>query len=458
MPNIITDNDKIKQLLTRGVENIYPDKDFLEKELKSGRQLKLYVGYDPTGPTLHIGHAITMMKMRQFQDLGHKIIMLIGDFTAMIGDPDKKDARKQLTREEVLKNCEKYKEQASAILNFAGNNPVELRYNSEWHSKMTFEDVINLASNFTVQQMLTRDMFERRFYGQIECPYCKRWTSAKNIVEFDNDGIFNFTKGKGEDEVLTCLKCTKEYQAGDAKLRSPSGVYLHEFMYPLMQGYDCVAMDVDGELGGNDQTFNMLAGRTLMKSLKNKEKFVLTLKLLVDPKGTKMGKTEGNMITLVDTPDEMFGKVMSWTDGMITLGYELCTFVPMDEIKNIEQQMKDGANPRDFKIRLAKELVKIYHDEKTADEAEQNFINQFQKHQVPEDITEYPTTQDEINLIDLLTNSKLVTSKSEARRMIEQNAVKIDGETIADIDHIIKTTDGMIIQKGKRGFVKISKS
>ncbi len=227
--NMISNNpEKIKELLTRGVANVYPTSEFLEKELTSGRQLTLFTGYDPTGPSLHIGHGITMLKLRQFQDLGHKIIMLIGDFTAMIGDPtDKSAARTRLTREEVLENCKKYQEQASSILNFSGENPVEVKYNNDWLGKMNFADVLELSSHFTVQQILERDMFE------------KRVTEEKPI-------------------------------------------FLHEFLYPLMQGYDSVAMNVDGEVGGNDQTFNMLAGRTLMKEIQHKEKFVLTVKLLAD--------------------------------------------------------------------------------------------------------------------------------------------------------------------------------
>src|SRR3989344_4887360 len=279
---IITDSQKIDELLVRGVENIYPKKEFLESLLKSGKKLTLYTGYDPTAPTLHIGHGITMMKLRQFQDLGHKVIMLIGDFTGMIGDPtDKTATRQKLTREEVLVNCKNYQEQASTILNFKGENAVEVKFNSEWLGKMNFLDILELTSHFTVQRMLERDMFEKR-----------------------------------QEE------------------KKP--IYLHEFLYPVMQAYDSVAMDVDGEVGGNDQTFNMLAGRDLMKDLKDKEKFVLTMKLLADATGKKMGKSEGNMVALADSAEDMFGKVMSWTDGMILGGFELCTKVPMSEIKKIE--------------------------------------------------------------------------------------------------------------------------
>ncbi|MCR4314043.1 MAG: tyrosine--tRNA ligase, partial [Candidatus Uhrbacteria bacterium] len=259
---VSTDSKKIEELLTRGVEKIFPSREFLEARLKEGKQLSLYLGIDPTGPDLHIGHSIQLRKLRQFQDLGHKVILLIGDFTGMIGDPtDKSATRVRLTREQVLANAEKYKEQASKILDFGGKNPVELRYNSEWHAKLSLTEVLELAAHFTVPQMLARDMFKKRMQ-------------------------------EGKD------------------------VYMHEFLYPLMQGYDSVAMDVDGEVGGNDQTFNMLAGRDLMKAMQGKEKFVIAGKLLADPTGKKMGKSEGNMITLGDSSDDMFGKIMSWTDGM----------------------------------------------------------------------------------------------------------------------------------------------
>ena len=304
------DKEKIKELLERGVENIYPSRGFLESALKKGKQLTLYTGYDPTGPSLHIGHGITLLKLRQFQELGHKIIMLIGDFTGMIGDPtDKSAARKRLTPVELKKNCTSYKKQASKIISFSGQNAAQLKYNNKWLGKMSFADVVELASNFTVQRLLERDMFQKR-------------------------------------------------------VKDGKPVYLHEFLYPIMQGYDSVAMDVDGEVGGNDQTFNMLAGRTLMKSLKGKEKFVVTGKLLTDTSGDKMGKTTGNMIAFSDSADEMFGKVMSWTDAMIVPGFELCTTVPMVDIKDIESELKSGMNPRDAKLRLAIAITSLFSSKK----------------------------------------------------------------------------------------------
>ncbi len=392
--SVNTDPQKIAELLERGVENIYPKKEFLEAQLKSGKQLTLYTGYDPTAPTLHIGHGITMLKLRQFQDLGHKVIMLIGDFTGMIGDPtDKTSARQKLTRKQVLENCKNYKKQAAAVLNFSGKNPVQVKFNSKWLAKMSFADVVELSSYFTVQRMMERDMFENR-------------------------------------------------------IKEEKPIYLHEFLYPLMQGYDSVAMDVDGEIGGNDQTFNMLAGRTLMKDLKNKEKFVLTTKLLVDSSGKKMGKTEGNMVAFSDTPEDMFGKVMSWTDGMIDNGFELCTTLPMAEIKKIKSEMQ---NPRDQKLKLAYEVVKTFLGEKSAKKAEAHFQQVFQEKAKPQDMAELKPSANDI--ISVLVEAGICKSKSEARQVIAQGGVKINDKKVEKIDEMVKSGD--IVQKGSRFFVKI---
>ncbi|MFA6547354.1 MAG: tyrosine--tRNA ligase [Candidatus Magasanikbacteria bacterium] len=396
---IDTDAQKIKELLERGVENIYPKKDFLEARLKEGKQLTLYTGYDPTAPTLHIGHAITMMKLRQFQDLGHKVIMLIGDFTGMIGDPsDKAAARQKLTHEQVLENCKNYQEQAGMILNFKGDNAVELKYNGEWLGKLNLADLLDLTSHFTVDRLMERDMFEKR----------------------KEDG---------------------------------KAIYLHEFLYPVMQAYDSVAMNVDGEVGGNDQTYNMLAGRDLIKDLKNKEKFVLTTKLLVDSTGKKMGKSEGNMIALSDAPEDMFGKVMSWTDEMIVKGFELCTHVSVEEIKQIEKEIAGGVNPRDLKLRLASEIVETFLGEKSATKAQEYFISTFSKKEKPDEMLEIkPSTYD---IATALVEAGICKSKGEVRRAIDQGGVKINDEKVLveDYLHTIKPND--VIQKGSRWFVKV---
>lgn len=392
-----TNEQLIEELLYRGVENIYPNPEFLEKKLKSGQQLTLYLGIDPTGPNLHLGHAIPLMKLRQFQALGHKVILLIGDFTGMIGDPtDKTATRVRLTQKQVLENAKNYKKQASKILDFNGKNKIELKYNSKWLGKIKLEDLTELASHFTVQRLLERDMFENR-------------------------------------------------------MKDGKPIHLHEFLYPLMQGYDCVAMDVDGEVGGNDQTYNMLAGRDLMKQLMKKEKFVITTKLLVDPTGKKMGKTEGNMINLSDSADEMFGKVMSWPDEMIVEGLELVTREPVEKVKEVELRLKSGENPRDFKLDLAKSVVENFIGTEESNTAQENFVKVFSKKEKPDEIKEFEVSS--YNIIDALVETKLVSSRSDAKRNLEQKGVKVNDKVIDAFDYEVKAGD--LIQKGKRFFVKI---
>lgn len=396
-----TDQEKIQELLTRGVANIYPNKSFLEKLLSTKTSLKLYLGIDPTGPSLHLGHALQLEKLRQWQELGHKVILLIGDFTGMVGDPtDKRATRQPLTRQQVLQNAQNYKKQAQTFLNFSGKNKAELKYNSEWSDKLNFADVLQLASNFTVQQLLERDMFQDR-------------------------------------------------------LKQGKPISLHEFMYPVLQAYDCVAMKVDGELGGNDQTFNMLAGRTLIKSLLNKEKFVMTMKLLTDAQGTKMGKTEGNMARLDDSAQEMFGKIMSWTDGMIMSGFELCTRLPISAIKKMATEMKQGNNPRDYKFQLATEIVKLYHGEKKAELAGQEFNKIFTDKGQPDKIKTYTINSKKINPVDLLITMKFVSSKNEAKRLILGGGFKLNKDKITDWQQDLTIKSNDIIQAGKRKFGQI---
>ncbi len=399
LPKVLTDKAMIDSFLTRAVENVYPTREKLGELLVSGKRISVYSGIDPTGPTLHLGHVIWLRKLAQLQEMGHRVIMLIGDFTAMIGDPtDKTATRKQLTRDEVLMNCQRYQEQASRFVRFDGENPVELKFNGEWLANMSFADVVELSSHFTVQQMSERDMFKNRI-----------------------------------DEGRP--------------------VYLHEFLYPLMQGYDSVAMEVDLEIGGNDQTFNMLAGRTLLREMKNREKLVLTTKLLVDPSGKKMGKSEGNVISLEDTSIDMYGKVMSWTDGMILPAFELVTDVSSKEMEDMKSKMEAGENPMAFKRRLAKEIVRVLSSEKDADEAEAHFSTVHQKGEKPEEIPEFSLSGSEMKLMDVLVDSKMLASKSEARRQIEQGGVKVDDVVITQIDAMVRT--GQTIQKGKRHFLKL---
>jgi tyrosyl-tRNA synthetase len=389
--------EKIEEILDKGVEEVYPDKESLKKVLVSKKKLRIYCGYDPTAPKLHLGHLPTLFKLAQFQRLGHEAIMLIGDFTGMIGDPTgKSKARKRLTREEVILNSKNYKKLASKILNFKGENPAKVLFNSQWHDKLSFLNLIDLASNFTVQQMVARDFFQERI-----------------------------------------------------KRKKP--IYLHEFLYPLAQAYDSVAMDVDLEIGGKDQTFNMLSGRDLMKILKGKEKFVMALKLLVDPTGKKMGKTEAHFITLDEDPKEMYGKIMSWPDSLIPLAFELCTDLPTKETKRIEK-----LKPREAKAELARRIVKICHSKRLAEKAEEEFNRVFREKKLPSQIPEVKMKEKLINILELLFKINLVSSKSEAKRLILQKGVKIDGRIEEDWKKEIKIKKGMIIQVGKRRFVKIN--
>ncbi len=399
--------NKIEEILTRGVENVYPAKEALKSVLLSGKKLRIYNGIDPTGK-LHIGHGVVLKKMKQFQDLGHEIIVLIGDFTARIGDPtDKMAMRKQLTKEEVEKNADGYKELIGKILDTKSANMRFLR-NEKWSNKLKPVDMLDLASHFTVSQLLERDMFQER------------------------------------------LKAGKE-------------IYAHEFLYPIFQAYDSVTMDVDMEIGGNDQTFNMLAGRTLMKKMKQKEKFVLTVKLLTDPTGKKMGKTESNVVNLDDNPQNMFGKIMAWPDNLIIVGLEICTDIPMESIKQMEADMQSGKiNPRDAKLDLAEEIVKIYHGEGEAKKAREYFVNTFSKKEIPEDIPEIKIKNiikvkggSRVGITKLLVGARLATSLSDARRKIEQDGVSIEGKKINDWKmEIGKEYHGKRLKVG-RHFVKI---
>lgn len=392
------DEQKINEILTRGVEDIIVRED-LKKKLLAGQKIRLYFGVDPTGADLHLGHAVVLWKLKQFQEMGHEVILLIGDFTARIGDPTGKDAaRKPLTEREVKENFKNYKKQASKILDFS---KVKIKYNSQWLSKLKFEDILKLSSNFTVQQMIQREMFQRR-------------------------------------------------------LNSDLPISLQEFMYPLMQGYDSVAMDVDLEVGGNDQMFNMLAGRTLQKIYNNKDKNVLTTKLLLGTDGRKMSKTYNNFIAIMDGPNEMFGKLMSMKDELMDDYFDIVTRLSIDEINKIKNSSQ---NPRDIKAKLAKEIVKIYHGEKLAEQAEEEFNNVFRNKELPSEMPSFETDKNNYNIVDLLCDTKLASSKNEAKRLLDGNAVEtINGETktkITDWSTQVKIENGTIVKVGSRKFVKI---
>lgn len=393
--------NQIEELLTRRVEKIYPSRKALEKVLLSGKKLRVYQGFDPSTPNLHIGHLVGLLKLAEFQKLGHEVIFLIGDFTGMIGDPSGKlKARKGLTRKQVLNNAKTYQEQASMVLNFSGKNPIQLKFNSEWNSKLKFADVLKLARHFTVQQLLERDMFQNR------------------------------------------IKKNKE-------------IYFSEFMYPLIQGYDSVAMEVDLEIGGSDQMFNMMAGRKLVKEILGKEKFVLTTKLLVDNQGNKIGKTEGNVINIAQSPAKFYSQMMSITDEAILPCFKLITKIPLGKINKFKKELKEGKNPMIFKKKLSFELTKMLHGIKAAQSAQKEFEKIFQRRKLPTKIRDIKIRGGEWNTVDLLMKTNLASSKSEAKRLINQGAVEINETIIRDPKCQISIKSGAIIKVGKRKFAKL---
>ena len=385
--------DKTEELLTRGVDRIYPSKKALEQVLRSGEKLKLYQGFDPTGDKLHIGHMVGLSKHRQWQDLGHEVIFLIGDGTGEAGDPTgkKKTREKFFTSEELRENAKGYLEQAKKIVRFDGDNPVKIMYNGDWLNKLTKTDILNIAQNFSVQQMIERDMYQER------------------------------------------LKAGEE-------------INLREFLYPLLQAYDSVAMDVDLELGGSYQTFNMLAGRTLMKKMKGKEKFVITTPLLSDSAGVKIGKSEGNVIGLTDEPNDLFGKIMSLGDDAIIPMFTLLTDVPTEEIEKFNLK-KDALN---LKKKVAHIFVAGLHSEQEAQEAEENFSNTFQKKEIPE----AKEIEGEGLLTPILLRAKFVSSNGETRRLFEAGANKdmTEDKKMLSTNVVVKNH---IYKVGKHRFIKI---
>lgn len=390
------------QIIRRGAIEIIPEKELIgkiEKSIKENKPLKIKLGLDPTAPDIHLGHTVVLQKMRQFQDLGHQVTIIIGDFTGRIGDPTgKSETRKQLTEEQVQANAKTYMDQITRILD---PEKTKMRFNSEWLSALSFADVIELSAKYTVARMLERDDF------------------------------------------------TKRYRSGQA-------IGIHEFFYPLMQGYDSVALEADVELGGTDQKFNILMGRTLQKEYGQEPQIALFMPILEGLDGVqKMSKSLGNYIGIDEAPNDMFGKTMSITDDLILRYFELVTPVTLDDIEKMRTEMEQGANPRDYKICLAKEIIGMFHSKESADAAEENFKNVFAKNQVPDDIEEFEVPKEKIWVAKLLSELGLVSSTSEGRRMTLQGAVKIDGEKVADVKMEIIPVKGMIIQVGKRKFAKI---
>jgi tyrosyl-tRNA synthetase len=398
--------DAIDHLLTRGVDTIYPTREALEKVLRSGKKLRLYQGFDPTGTQLHIGHAVAMRKLREWQDLGHHVIFLIGDGTGQAGDPSgKMKARGRfMSREELRANAQDYVRQAGKIVRFDGENPVEILYNSDWLNKLKLVDILNIAQNFSVQQLIERDMYQVRM------------------------------------------------KAGES-------INLREFLYPLLQGYDSVAMNIDLEMGGTDQSFNMLAGRQLVQSMLNKEKFVMTVPLLADAKGVKIGKTEGNVIGLTDAPNDFYGKIMSLGDDAIIPCFTLLTNLPDKEITTMKSAMELGENPMAFKKLLAFELTKQFNSKKDAEDAQHEFETRFQKHDLKS--AELPLVSLQLlktgaTIIDLAVAAGCVSSRSEAKRLVEQKAIKINTTVVASFNEPAVVKPGDTVAIGRKA-VKIIK-
>jgi tyrosyl-tRNA synthetase len=397
---IITDLKKIDEVLSRSIDTIYPSRESFAELLKSGKQLRIYMGIDPTATYAHLGHATNYIILKRLHELGHKIIVLIGDFTAMIGDPsDKSAARKRLTKEDVQENLKTFKEQIGKILNFEDqDNPIEFRFNSDWLSKLNFEDAVGLASHFTVQRMLERDNFKKR-------------------------------------------------------IKEEKPLYVHEFFYPLMQGYDSVALETDVEIGGTDQTFNMLAGRTLVKAYQNREKIVVSTTLLENPvTGEKlMSKSLGTGIGLDENPTGMFGKTMALPDEAIIQVFIDCTYLSMEEIIALKAELKAGANPRDLKLKLAFEITKMYHSEAEALKAREDFISQFSKKEIPADMPIVEAS----DIVTALVVANICKSKSEARQVIDQGGVKINDTKVEAKNYTASLKSNDTVQKGSRWFIKI---
>ena len=395
---LITNPQKIEETLTQRVKQVLPTKKGL-KELMKKRKIKLYLGIDPTGKKLHLGHTIALRKLEEFANLGHEVILLVGTGTVLAGDPSERDkARPKITEKEIKENMKTWKKQAQKIIDFS---KVKIKYNGDWLLKLKLEDIINIASQISAVKLFQRDMFKKR-------------------------------------------------------LQKKDTVWMHETLYPLLQGYDSVAMDVDLEIGGTDQTFNMLIGRELLQKMKKKEKFVLITPMILGIDGRQMSKTSGNCIWLTDSAPEMFGKIMSIPDKLIIPYFELLTNLSFSLIKKYKKNLvKKKINPRDLKKKLALEVVKMYHPQKATKEAQEEFSRVFEEKRAPFKMPEVKILKKELNILELLMKTKLASSKSEAKRLILQKAIKIDGLPESDWKKTIRIQKGMILQVGKRKFVTI---
>ncbi len=390
----------IDEVLSRGVAEVLPNVDSL-KNLMGSKKIRVFLGIDPTGSLLTLGHSVVLRKIQQFADLGQEVILLIGNGTVKIGDPTGKDStRPELTDEQITENFKNWKEQASKVLDF---DKIEIKYNGDWLDNMKMTEVIKLMAKTTVQQLMERDMFQKRI-----------------------------EEGKP--------------------------IYGHEIMYPLLQGYDSVAMDIDLEVGGTDQTFNMMMGRTLQKAYNNHDKWVLTTPIINGTDGRKMSKSYGNFIALTENPNDMYGKLMSVADEMIIQYFTLLTDVSIEEISDMEKKISAGENPMVFKKQLAQTITEMYHNSEAASEAAENFKNTVQDKSAPIDIPEISVLKnknEKMTVLDLVKVCSPEESNSNIRRLIEQGAVSVDGEKITDPNGIISLKSESILKSGKRSFYKI---
>jgi tyrosyl-tRNA synthetase len=386
------------KLIKRGVVEIILEEELIKK-LEADKKLRVKFGADPSAPDLHLGHTVALRKLRHFQDLGHTVVFIIGDFTAMVGDPSgRSSTRKRLSRAEVMENAKTYQEQVFKILD---RSKTEVRYNSEWFDKLTFEEVLNLTSKYTVARMLERDDFEKRF-------------------------------------------------------KSGNPISIMEFLYPLMQGYDSVMVKADVEIGGTDQKFNLLVGRELQVEYGQEPQVVITLPLLEGTDGVrKMSKSYGNYIGINEKPFDMFGKVMSIPDTLIFKYFELLTDTPLEEIERIKEAIEGGENPRNIKALLAKRIVAFFHGEEEAEKASEEFDRVFKYKEVPDEIEEFKLPKGKYRIVDTLVQLKVLSSKSEVRRIIQGGGLYIDGRRITDIDYEFELGKEVIIKIGKRRFVKL---
>jgi tyrosyl-tRNA synthetase len=404
--SVDTDQKKIDEVLTRAVAEIHV-RDELEKRLRSGKKLRVKLGIDPTGPLLHLGRSVPLFKLRQFQDLGHQVVLIIGDFTALVGDASDKDSlRPMLSREQIEQNMATYRDQIGRILDL---DKVEFRHNSEWLRPLDFNGLIKLASKFTVAQMIQRENFS------------ERWESGKPIG-------------------------------------------LHELLYPLMQGYDSVAIRADVEIGGTDQLFNLMAGRALQEDFEQAPQSVLCMNMIPGTDGRKMSTSWGNSIYILDEPRDQFGKIMSMADHVIPVFMESATRLPMEEVEQARKGLEDGSiHPMEAKKRLAQEIVAMYHGEEAAGAARLDFERQFQQRGMPEKVPEVPLARaigdkaderGEVGILDLLINSGIAPNRKRAQRLVEQGGVRVNDERITDRERRVRPEKGMVIKVG-RDYAKV---